>query len=126
MAVGSITGTEGTLFTGAEAIDATCYRDAAVGAPTETCGAGGTSPTPSAPPPVPPSAPPPDAAPPPSSSGGGDEGCGGGCIGGIIGGCFVPVLMLTLWMGNVFESKGCPSPCKKAAKDVPAAATEIA
>ena len=36
MAVGSITGTEGTLFTGAEAIDATCYRGATVGAPAIT------------------------------------------------------------------------------------------
>ena len=34
-----------------------------------------------------------------------DGGCGAGCIGGIIGGCFVPVLMLILWMSGVFGKK---------------------
>lgn len=38
--------------------------------------------------------------------------CGGGCIGGIIGGCFVPFLILILWMGGAFAPK-CPSPIKK-------------
>ena len=47
-----------------------------------------------------------------------DEGCGGGCIGGIIGGCFVPSLMFILWMGNVFEKHGCPSPMKKKTTEV--------
>ena len=44
---------------------------------------------------------------------GSDEGCGAGCVGGIVGGCFVPVLLSILWLAGVFESKGCPSPCKK-------------
>ena len=52
---------------------------------------------------------------PPSSDGGG---CGGGCIGGIIGGCFVPVLLLILWMSNVFAPK-CPPPCPWRKKDPP-------
>ena len=34
----------------------------------------------------------------------------GAMIGGIVGGCFVPVLMCLLWMGNAFAPK-CPSPC---------------
>ena len=34
-------------------------------------------------------------------------------VGGIVGGCFVPVLMLILWLSGAFASKGCPSPFAK-------------
>jgi len=35
-----------------------------------------------------------------SSSGSSDSGCGAGCIGGIVGGCFVPILVLILWVAR--------------------------
>ena len=44
------------------------------------------------------------------ASGGG--GCGPGCIGGIVGGCFVPVLLVVLWLSNAFGPK-CPAPSLK-------------
>jgi len=55
--------------------------------------------------------------PPPSlpvTSSDSDSGCGGGCVGGIIGGCFVPLLLLILWLSGVFAKYGWPSPFAKA------------
>jgi hypothetical protein len=46
-----------------------------------------------------------------------DNGCGGGCVGGIIGGCFVPVLMLILWLSGSFAKWGCASPFAAKAKE---------
>ena len=37
----------------------------------------------------------------------------GAIVGGVVGGCFVPVLMLILWLSGAFASKGCPSPFAK-------------
>lgn len=71
------------------------------------------SPSPGPPPTNLPIAAPPMAsapAPPTSST---SSACDGGCIGGIVGGCFVPVLMLVLWLGGAFGPK-CPSPCQRA------------
>ena len=123
MAVGRITGTEGTLYTGAETIDSSCYRGAAVGAPTittaSTCATNAPSPPPvpplsdpSPPSPSPPPSPPPSPTPPPSPPEATAAGCDGGCVGAIVGGSFVPVLMVILWMGGVFAPK-CPSPLAK-------------
>ena len=79
MAVTQITGTEGTLFTGAETIDGSCYRNAfnaGTNAPTvsaaATCSSSGPAvtgfpaspPSPPIQPPPPPSPPPPPGAPP--------------------------------------------------------------
>ena len=41
----------------------------------------------------------------------------GAIVGGIVGGCFVPVLMLILWLSGAFAKKGCPSPFAKKAED---------
>jgi len=117
MLVTQLTGTAGTLYTAAETIDPTCYRDAYVGV--------GVPPSPPSPPPSPPSPPGPppvDSPPPPPPTPPTsplpspppveeEAGCDGGCIGGIIGGCFVPVLVGGLWMGGAFAKYGCPSPC---------------
>ena len=69
MAVGSITGTEGTLYTNAETLEPTCYRDATVAAPTvttaSTCSTAPSPPSPPSPPALPPSAPTPPSPPPP-------------------------------------------------------------
>ena len=70
MALGNIVGTEGTLYSGAETIDPTCYRNAAVGAPTiteESSGCSNATLTPFSPPSphTPPSPPPPPPFPPP-------------------------------------------------------------
>ena len=75
MAVTQITGTEGTLYTGAETIDTTCYRNAfsaTTNAPTmhtaATCSSTGTTTAFPISPPVPPRAPPPPPSPPPDPS----------------------------------------------------------
>ena len=52
-------------------------------------------------------------------------GCDGGCIGGIVGGCFVPVLMLILWMSGAFAPR-CNSPfVKEAGADPTNAGVEV-
>jgi len=61
MAVGSITGTAGTLFTGAEGLDSTCYRGATVASPTVTTASTCVM---TASPPLPPVSPPPPYSPP--------------------------------------------------------------
>ena len=60
-----------------------------------------------------------------SDGGGGGDDINWGIIGGVIGGCFVPFLMFTLWMGNVFEKQGCPSPMKKQAFTPKATTTTV-
>ena len=46
---------------------------------------------------------------------GDDDDSVGGVIGGVIGGCFVPVLVLVLWLSGAFGPK-CPSPFAKKPK----------
>lgn len=50
----------------------------------------------------------------------------GAIVGGVVGGCFVPLLMLGLWLGGVFTKWGCPSPCAKKAPTTKAAAGDTA
>ena len=71
-------------------------------------------------PPAPP-APPTPVSPPSAASG-----CAGGCIGGIIGGCFVPVLMLVLYLSGAFARYGYASPfVKKEEKPVDVVMTNV-
>ena len=53
-----------------------------------------------------------ETAAPAGETGADGGGCGGGCVGGIVGGCFVPMLMLGLWLSGAFGPKF-PSPIKK-------------